>query len=85
MSDNHLNFEAHRRRRDANADLVPCAKCKRRIPALTTRCPECGVHFNGAAEDFVQEGGGDRGTPTWMVVLAVLLLMVVMTSLFGVR
>jgi hypothetical protein len=83
MSDEPLNFEEHRRRRQADAELVPCAKCKTRIPALSTRCPECGVHFSGVAEDFVQEGVGGRGTPTWVVVVAVLLLMVVLTSLFG--
>jgi hypothetical protein len=51
MSDEPLSFEEPRRRRDANADLVPCARCKKRIPALSTRCPECYVHFSGAAEN----------------------------------
>jgi hypothetical protein len=85
MSDEPLNFEAHRRRRQADADVVPCAKCKTRIPALSTRCPECNVHFSGAAEDFVQESEGGRGTQTWVVVVAVVLLVVMLTSLLGGR
>lgn len=81
MDDEPLNFEEHRRRRPADTDVVPCARCKKPIPAVSTRCPECGVHFSGAAEDFVQEGRGGRGTPTWVVVVAVVLLVVTVAGL----
>jgi hypothetical protein len=84
MSDELLNFEEHRRRRQADADVVPCARCKTRIPALSTRCPECGVYFSGAAEDFAQDGGGGRGTPRWVVVVAVVLLVVMTLSVLKV-
>lgn len=75
MSDEPLSFEEHRRRRQADADLVPCPRCRKRIPALSTRCPACGIHFSGAAEDFAQESEGGRGPPTWVVVVVLLVAM----------
>ena len=54
-SDEPLNFEEHRRRRDDNPSLVPCARCGQRVLATATRCPECGVHFQGEAQEFTHE------------------------------
>ncbi len=39
-------------RNEGSSDLVPCAKCGALISAYATRCPECGVHFDGVAYDF---------------------------------
>jgi len=36
------------------ADSVLCPRCRRPIPASSTTCPECGVHFQGWAEDFTE-------------------------------
>jgi hypothetical protein len=78
MSDEPLNFEEFRRRREENASTVRCAKCGEWIVATATRCPECGVHFQGEAQDFgdAPESAGVRGgAPGWVVVLAALLLV----------
>jgi hypothetical protein len=77
MSDDEpLSFEEARRRRDDNPSLVPCARCGRRILATVTRCPACGIHFQGAAQEFTHESEREppAGAPAWVVVLAVLVL-----------
>lgn len=82
MSDEPLSFEEHRRRREENASTVRCARCQKWIVATATRCPECGVHFQGEAQDFApdeQELGGRR-TPVWVIVVAVLLLMAMLVG-----
>ncbi len=84
--DEPLNFEAHRRRRDENPSLVPCARCGKTILATATRCPECGIHFQGEAQDFVHESERDvstRSTPAWVVALAVLVLIAMLIGVLG--
>jgi hypothetical protein len=81
MSDEPLNFEEHRRRRDRNAELVPCARCKKMILSTSVRCPECGIHFQGEAYDFAPPTGGS-GSHTLIIVLAVLLLIAILLTLF---
>jgi predicted amidophosphoribosyltransferase len=83
MSDGPPNFEEFRRRREENASTVRCAKCGEWIVATVTRCPECGVHFQGEAQDFADaaEPAEDRsGAPAWVVVLAVLLLLAILVA-----
>ena len=82
MDDEPLNFEEHRRRRDENASLVRCAHCKEWILATATRCPECGVHFQGEAQDFADDSdvAGKGGISHWIVVVAVMLLLAMLVS-----
>ena len=86
--DEPLNFEEYRRKRDANPSLVPCAKCGKRILATATRCPECGVNFQGQAQEFTH--GSERepttgNSPTWVIVLAALLLLAILVGVAGLR
>ncbi len=77
MSDRPLNFEEHRRRRDENASTVRCVRCGKWIAATVTRCPECGVNFQGEAQDFIhpsEQPDKRGGRPIWVIVLAVVLL-----------
>ena len=82
MSDDPLNFEEHRRRREENPSTVRCARCKEWIVATATKCPECGVHFQGEAQDFAdaEEGSGSK---TWVIVVAVLLLLAMLVGGLG--
>ncbi|MDB5312926.1 MAG: hypothetical protein JWO38_7128 [Gemmataceae bacterium] len=86
MSDEPLNFEQHRRRREENASTVRCARCGKWIVATATRCPECGIHFQGEAQDFAAEGDpalGSRGAPAWVVVIALLLMLAMLVGVLG--
>jgi hypothetical protein len=83
MSDDPLNFEEHRRRREEDASPVRCARCKKWIVATSTRCPACGVHFQGEAQDFAEDAEGRRGAPTWVIVVAVLLLLAMLVGALG--
>jgi predicted amidophosphoribosyltransferase len=76
MSDDLLNFEEHRRRRDEDANTVRCARCGEWIPATASRCPECEVNFQGEAQDFIHpsEQSTAKRRPAWVVVVVVLLL-----------
>jgi uncharacterized C2H2 Zn-finger protein len=86
VSDDVLSFEDYRRRRDENASLVRCARCGKRILATLTRCPECGVHFQGEAQDYLHpsERAGSRPRH-WLVAVAVLLLIAFAVSALGLR
>ena len=87
MDDDPLSFEAHSRRQK-DAGVVRCAKCGEWIVATTSRCPECGVHFQGEAQDFVhpsQRSAGRGGAPVWVVVLAALVLAAIAVSALGLR
>jgi hypothetical protein len=77
MSDEILNFEEHRRRRDGNPSVVPCARCGKTIVATATRCPECGVHFAGEAQFFVPTGveSNDNSGIPWRTMTIILLLL----------
>ena len=88
MSDEPLNFEEFRRRREENASTVRCAKCGEWIVATATRCPACGVHFQGEAQEFASESGsagGRSGKPVWVIVLAVLVLLAMVVGVLGLR
>jgi hypothetical protein len=88
MSEDTLNFEDHRRRREHDPDLVRCARCGKTILGTSTRCPECGVHFQGAAEDFSHQSESGRGGTSakpWVVVVALLLLLAMLLTVFGLR
>jgi hypothetical protein len=70
-----ISFEEPRRRRDESPSPVRRARCGKMILATAIRCPECGVHFQGEAQDYLQpsekpEGSGRRW---WVVLLAVVL------------
>ena len=82
MSDEPLGFEENRRRREENAGTVRCARCNKWIVATATRCPECGIHFNGEAQDFAPDDQqtGSRGTPAWVIMVAVLLLLAMLVG-----
>jgi hypothetical protein len=84
MDADPLNFEEARRKRDANPSLVPCARCGKCIVATATRCPECGVHFAGQAQDFSHPSEFELkpvGVPKWVVALAVLTLFALLVGL----
>ena len=86
MSDQILNFEEYRRRREESDEEVRCAHCGRWIPAVATRCPQCGVHFAGEAQDFVHPSEQTtRGrAPLWFVaVVLVLVMILVLITLAG--
>jgi hypothetical protein len=90
MSDSEepLSFEEHRRRRDDNPSLVPCVRCGKRILATATRCPECGVHFQGEAQEFTHESEREpstAGAPVWVIVVAVLLVLAMLIGVIGFR
>lgn len=82
MSDNLLNFEEHRRRREESPSLVRCAHCGEPILATVTRCPECGVHFQGEAYEFSHpsalEQGDESGLSTRMLIFLLLLTALVL-------
>jgi hypothetical protein len=71
-----LNFEEHRRRRDADPTRVRCARCGKLIPMAAARCPNCGVHFQGEAFQFTHTAEASAGAATLgrrgLIVLAVL-------------
>lgn len=86
--DEPLSFEEHRRRRDKNPSLVPCARCGKKILATATRCPECGVHFQGEAQEFThvsEREAPNSGAPVWTIVLAALLLSAMLVGVVGLR
>ena len=83
MSDEPLSFEEHHRRRAENASTVRCARCGEWIVATATKCPECGVNFQGEAQDFAHPTEHDssaRLTPTWILAVAVLLLVAMLIA-----
>jgi hypothetical protein len=88
VDDEPLNFEERRRRREENPSTVRCARCGEWIVATATRCPECGVHFQGEAQEFTHPSEQHRasaGRPAWFVALTVLLLVAVAVGLLGLR
>jgi hypothetical protein len=81
LSDDILSFEDHRRRQDDNPSLVRCARCAKMILATATRCPQCGVHFQGEAQDYLHPSERTEvGRSNWVVVLFVVLLAAAVMS-----
>ena len=87
-----IRLEDHRRRtpkRGPSKDVsgaVLCPRCRRPIPAASTTCPECGVHFQGWAEDFARSRLSFLRTNTGrsvLLVAAVLLMLVMLRALLG--
>lgn len=86
MPDEVLSFEDHQRRLDDNASVVRCARCGKWILATSTRCPECGVHFQGAAVEFTHASEAEtsrRSMPMWVVVMTAALLAAVLLAVLG--
>ncbi|HEV3440387.1 MAG TPA: hypothetical protein VG122_23740 [Gemmata sp.] len=86
MDDEPLSFEEHRRRRDENASTVRCSRCGERIVATAVQCPECGVHFQGEAQDFAhssEQRVDDGKRPKWVIAVAVLLLVAMALGVLG--
>jgi hypothetical protein len=76
-----LSFDEHRRSRDDDDDTVRCARCGKTILATSLRCPECGVHFQGEAQDFIHPTERRAHTkPNWVIVAAIVLLIVFVIS-----
>jgi ribosomal protein L37AE/L43A len=86
MSDEIYRFEDHRRRQ--SQDSVRCARCGKMILATVTRCPECGVHFQGEAYDFAPESGstlGGRLRGWGLLVVVILVLAALLIGSIGLR
>jgi hypothetical protein len=81
MSEDILSFEEYRRRRDENASMVHCARCGVRILATATTCAECGVHFQGEAQDFLHPSERPtNGRASLAMVLAIILVVTTVVS-----
>ena len=79
-----LNFEEYRRRADADPNRVRCAKCGTRIPMDATRCPECGVHFQGEAFQFTYAADAEpRRSVRGKLVVGLLVAAVVLAVVAG--
>jgi hypothetical protein len=76
LDDDILSFEDYHHRRDENASLVRCARCGKMILATATRCPECGIHFQGEAQDYLHPSERPtNGRSMWLLILATALLL----------
>lgn len=75
---NVVDFTAYRR---GETGRVPCPRCLRPVPADSTRCPHCRVHYQGAAYEFAEEKTPDAnqvvGWNRWIswIVLAIIVTM----------
>ncbi len=85
MNDEPLSFEKHRREREENS--VRCAHCGRWILATAIRCPECGIRFEGEAQDFTHPSQrGRRPRRSLLLIAAALLaLLAILAGLFAFR
>jgi len=79
-----LNFDEFRKRCE-ELDLVRCARCGKMIPAIETRCPECGVNFMGEAGDFTHpsERSARRRYSFWVAIVAVVLIISLIVASLG--
>jgi uncharacterized membrane protein YvbJ len=81
MADNVRKFGEHRRRREDDPTRVRCARCGKLIPMAATRCPECGVHFQGQAFQFShasEHEGTSRRKSRLSILAAIVFLGVVL-------
>ncbi len=75
--DSRRRKKADTRPSQKQSGSVPCPRCRRPIPASSTTCPECGVHFQGWAEDFTDAPPSffrTRGARYILLATAVLLI-----------
>lgn len=75
--DSRRRKKADTRPSQKQSGSVPCPSCRRPIPASFTTCPECGVHFQGWAEDFSDASPSfirTRGARSILLATAVLLI-----------
>lgn len=80
-----LSFAEHQQRRDENPSTVRCVRCREWIPATSTRCPECRIHFQGQAQDYFDDDEKSyfaASKPIWSVIVAVILLALSILGLF---
>jgi hypothetical protein len=74
--------EEEYRRRDEASQPVRCARCGKMIPGFSTRCPECGVHFRGAAENFHHPSDGrPSGVKPWVAITSIVLVLAMLLGL----
>jgi len=86
MSEQSFNFEEYRQRREENPSTVRCARCGKWIVATAARCPKCGVHFQGEAQDFIhpsEQLPKTRRAVGWVVAFAVLLVVAIVIAVLG--
>ncbi|MCL4692991.1 MAG: hypothetical protein KJ060_10845 [Candidatus Hydrogenedentes bacterium] len=61
--------------REGSSNLVPCRRCSRPIPAGSTRCPHCGLWYQGHAFEFAPDATGEvRMRFGWIKAVAALIL-----------
>jgi hypothetical protein len=76
MTKDIIRFEEQDRSQDDDDNEVKCARCGKMIPGDSLRCPKCGVHFQGQAQDFYHASEmPTAGQPMWVIVTAVVLLL----------
>ncbi len=85
MDEETLSLEAHRRGQFQDLHTVRCAKCGKSILATSLRCSECGVHFQGEAQDFFHpsEQQNAHARRNWVVVTAIILLLIAVAGIFA--
>lgn len=54
---------------------VPCIRCGEPVFGYVLRCPYCGVHFSGRAEDFAPREKMSGRTKALVALVAVALLL----------
>jgi hypothetical protein len=87
--DDPIKLADYRAGKYDDGDQVPCAKCGCLVHAYNTRCPHCGVHFDGVACDFRDSLGeqvttGHRQRVRWIaVVLLVAIAVFVVATTVG--
>ena len=84
-----IDFEARRRQAENDPNKVRCAHCGAWISSDATRCPKCGVYFQGEAFQFshpkLDELSDDRITRrrrALVVAFVLILLFIAGISLY---
>lgn len=86
MDDEPLSFEEYRRQREESTGTIRCARCGEQILATSTRCPECGIHFQGEAQDCVHPSERSRSRSRrsmWTIVVVALLVAAIVVGFLG--
>ena len=72
----------------AKPAVLRCARCGKLIVSTVIKCPECGIHFQGEAQDFVhpsEQARGRNGMSLWVMAVAVLLLAAMAVGLISLK